>query len=177
MLVSSQPHAACHLLSRLMPRLACAEPFCKPHCLCHRSLTLLDTGKFGSHRASLALSRLLAFIACIMQAMRCMSPALYLGSRSASPALSNILTSSLVSSQPHAACHLLSRLMPRLACAEPSCKPHCLCHRSLTLLDTGKFGSHRASLELSPQHGKSGPFFAVRLRRFRQKTPISMAFV
>ena len=149
MLVSSQPRAACHLLSRLMPRLACAEPSCKLHCLCHRSLTLLDTGTSGSHRASLALSRLLAFIACIMQAMRCMSPALYLGSRSASPALSNLLTSSLVSSQPRAAYHLLSRLIPRLACAEPSRKPHRLCHRSLTLLDTGTFGSYRASPALS----------------------------
>ena len=81
---SSNLHRVCHasmscmppVLSRLMPHLACAEPSSKPYHWCHGGLTLLATYSCGSYRASPALSRLLTFIACVMQAMRCMPPAL-----------------------------------------------------------------------------------------------------
>ena len=110
MRVSCKPCAACRLLSRLRPRLACAEPSSTVYCSCHGSLALLATCSLGSCRALPAPSHLLTFIACGMPA--------------------------------RAACHLLFRLTPRLACAEPSSKSYRLCRRSITLLVTCSFGSY-----------------------------------
>ena len=178
--MSSQHHAACHLLVRLVPRLACAEPSSDLHRVCHASHVLHAVCLFlCSRRIPLTLSHLRNLIAGVMAASRCLPPAplartaprlrrtraepssnlhgvcrashalhaaCSVGSGRISLALSAIFACMLlVSSQPRAACYLLSRLIPRLACAEPSCDPHCLCHRSLTPLDTGTFGSYRAS--------------------------------
>ena len=70
--VSCQQCAARHMLSRLVPHLACAEPSFNLYRLSHGSLTLLDTCIFGSYRASPAPSHLLKFIARDMPAMRCL---------------------------------------------------------------------------------------------------------
>ena len=110
MRVSCKPCAACRLLFRLRPRLACAELSSTVYCACHGSLALLATCSLGSCRALPAPSHLLTFIACDMPA--------------------------------RAACHLLFRLTPRLACAEPSSKSYHLCRRSITLLVTCSFGSY-----------------------------------
>ena len=67
-----------------------------------------------------------------------------LGSRSASPAPSHLLTFIACAMPARAACHLLFRLTPRLACAEPSSKSYRLCRRSITLLVTYSFGSYSA---------------------------------
>ena len=112
MRVSCKPCAACRLLFRLRPRLACAELSSAVYCACHGSLALLATCSLGSCRALPAPSHLLTFIACDMPA--------------------------------RAACHLLFRLTPRLACAEPSSKPYHLCRRSIMLLVTYSFGSYSA---------------------------------
>ena len=146
--MSSQPRAACHLLSRLMPRLARAEPSCKTHRLCHRSFTLLATCSSGSYHALPALSRLLALLrvscrpcaAChrlsrLTQRLACAEP---------SPNLHRVCYASISCTPP-----VLSRLMPHLACAEPTSKPYPWCRSGLTLLDTCSFGSYRASPALS----------------------------
>ena len=70
--VSCQQCAARHMLSRLLPHLACAEPSFNLYRLSHGSLTLLDTCILGSYRASPAPSHLLKFIARVMPAMRCL---------------------------------------------------------------------------------------------------------
>ena len=70
--VSCQQYAACHMLSRLVPHLTCAEPSSNLYRSCHGSLTLPATCFFGSYRASPAPSHLLKFIARVMPAMRCL---------------------------------------------------------------------------------------------------------
>ena len=171
--MSSQPRAACHLLSRLMPRLARAEPSCKTHRLCHRSFTLLATCSSGSYHALPALSRLLALLrvsckpcaACrllfrLRPRLACaeLSSTVYcachgslallatcsLGSCRASPAPSHLLTFIACDMPARAASHLLFRLTPRLVCAEPSSKSYRRCRRSITLLVTCSFGSYSA---------------------------------
>jgi len=90
---------------------------------CHGSLTLLATCLFVSRRAShvAVLGHLLSFIASAMPASRCL-PTCSLCSRCISlDVLSHLqLNMLLVSSQPHAACHLLLWHIQRIACAEPS---------------------------------------------------------
>ena len=137
------------MLLWLISRLACAEPSSNRHCVCHASRALYAACPVGSGSVSLALSHLRLYVARVMAASRCLPMALLLGSYRASPAPSHLLTFIACAMPARAARHLLFRLTPHLACAEPSSKPYRLCRRSTTLLVTCSLGSYRASPALS----------------------------
>ena len=149
--MSCKPCAACRLLSRLRPFLACAEPSLTVHCSCHGSLALLATGSFGSYRASPAPNRLPTFIASDMPA-RAACHLHSLGSRRTllvlsylSSLIAGVVAASRCLSPAHLAHTAPNMLVPHLACAELPSNLYCSCHVSLTLFATCLFGSCRAA--------------------------------